>query len=526
MRLGWHRCAVLFAAAIGGACVGGSQFACTEDAQCNDGALEGWCEETGFCSFPDGACESGRRYGTLSGALSSTCVPVDGATGSTTSGEATETTSTTQPTQTESDDTSGGPQPSSIVADPALPRQTMDAFGVHAWDFPFVGGDGWNWRAAQGAFEEVDIGHVRLITLFFAWEPDNDNDDPLTPEWTAFDPTSSIEAEAVAFAGWLADRGYSVSVEKVTFPDWLTPDGGSIPESMAAEFAESAATLSFNLEQAEGVAVDWIDVWNIDYAGSSPFSDQAAHLTAARDLLVVGEKLGLQAPLIGPNAPVSRPDWISTWFADATLADATPAIAVRGSGSYLAEDYVAVGQAALDLGLPVWATDNWYCTEDHGCDEVPAFDATTWHTAWAQAQSNYRLIADARASRVYHGALLGVLSSIDPATGAARPPFHVLKHFANYVPAGSILLTTVVDDPDVLALVFDLPGDGFSAVVLNVGEAPSTLRLAVDDTPPRPAADAVQSAEDAYFQAVTFAAGPDGWPELTLPPQSLTSLRL
>lgn len=49
-------------------------FECQSDAQCEGGH----CERDGWCSFPDDACPSGRRYGGLAGdGLAGTCVPVD-----------------------------------------------------------------------------------------------------------------------------------------------------------------------------------------------------------------------------------------------------------------------------------------------------------------------------------------------------------------------------------------------------------------------------------------------------------------
>lgn len=52
-------------------------FICAEDAECTGGV----CEEAGFCGFPDAGCESGRRYGELSGSLSLQCVPPGADTG-------------------------------------------------------------------------------------------------------------------------------------------------------------------------------------------------------------------------------------------------------------------------------------------------------------------------------------------------------------------------------------------------------------------------------------------------------------
>ena len=42
--------------------------------RCIAGAQEGTCEPSGYCSFPDPFCPSGRRYGELSGALAGVCV--------------------------------------------------------------------------------------------------------------------------------------------------------------------------------------------------------------------------------------------------------------------------------------------------------------------------------------------------------------------------------------------------------------------------------------------------------------------
>jgi hypothetical protein len=52
-----------------------SVFTCHGDQSCVDGATQGTCELTGFCSFPDGTCATGRRYGVYAGGgLGSTCV--------------------------------------------------------------------------------------------------------------------------------------------------------------------------------------------------------------------------------------------------------------------------------------------------------------------------------------------------------------------------------------------------------------------------------------------------------------------
>jgi len=50
-----------------------STYSCSASAMCVD-EQQGTCEPTGFCSFPDATCTSGKRYGSLSGALADQCV--------------------------------------------------------------------------------------------------------------------------------------------------------------------------------------------------------------------------------------------------------------------------------------------------------------------------------------------------------------------------------------------------------------------------------------------------------------------
>ena len=38
-------------------------YRCTKDEQCVRSKTQGFCEENARCSFPDGVCPSGRRYG-------------------------------------------------------------------------------------------------------------------------------------------------------------------------------------------------------------------------------------------------------------------------------------------------------------------------------------------------------------------------------------------------------------------------------------------------------------------------------
>lgn len=98
-------CPLLSALSVGlGACtITPDPFVCTASDQCTGGT----CERTGYCSFPNPDCESGREYGRYSAPeLASTCVPPsahsdshEGSGDATTSGEESSTTGSSSSTR-------------------------------------------------------------------------------------------------------------------------------------------------------------------------------------------------------------------------------------------------------------------------------------------------------------------------------------------------------------------------------------------------------------------------------------------
>jgi len=80
------RLALLFlglAVGTSAGCQLASVFVCAAGYQCELGGVQGTCEDTGYCSFPDDDCESGMSYGEHAGdGLAGECVPVDSGGGS------------------------------------------------------------------------------------------------------------------------------------------------------------------------------------------------------------------------------------------------------------------------------------------------------------------------------------------------------------------------------------------------------------------------------------------------------------
>ncbi len=88
----------------GTACFPTPEYLCQTNKQCVAAENTGVCQYTGLCSFPDDRCPSNQRYTKFAGALSETCVPPAGGSGSgggTDSGENTsDSTTTTDPGST------------------------------------------------------------------------------------------------------------------------------------------------------------------------------------------------------------------------------------------------------------------------------------------------------------------------------------------------------------------------------------------------------------------------------------------
>lgn len=72
----WRQWAGLATAALMGACTSDPGFRCANHEECVDDGVQGVCQVTSYCSFPDDGCASGQRYGGLAGdGLAKVCVP-------------------------------------------------------------------------------------------------------------------------------------------------------------------------------------------------------------------------------------------------------------------------------------------------------------------------------------------------------------------------------------------------------------------------------------------------------------------
>lgn len=97
-------------------CGPAAAFQCENDLDCLRGSqAPGICEGVGYCSFPDGGCESGQRFGEFGGGFGDKCVPSDGSGSSAGSEGDTETGGSTGPGTASSSSASDSSEPNSTV---------------------------------------------------------------------------------------------------------------------------------------------------------------------------------------------------------------------------------------------------------------------------------------------------------------------------------------------------------------------------------------------------------------------------
>lgn len=412
-----------------------------------------------------------------------------------------------------------------IAIDPAITYQTLDGIGANSYAFPYANDIGWDWEAVKFVFDELDIAYVRLAPWLGWWETANDNDDPYTINWNGFGTVNDIiNNHDVPFAQYLHARGIELSVGVWDFggvsewcetcEDWLASGRPrQIPPELYPELGESIAAYILNM-QNHGVPIAFAEVQNepdieagIKYPSPEALCD-AGHIVLEQFDHFALKKVALHAPNL--HAPTNNVPWIDAWFADDVLRERTVAVSYHTWWSVDRRNYEAIWEVAQKYGKPVWATETGY--QDTRIGIAPQ----TWLSSWEYGKSFYRAIAWSHASRVYLWTILGNDAAVGK-DGERYPMFYVFKHFANYIPAGSVLVESQSDDAQVLSLTFARLDGTYSVILLNDNRIEIAVRLT---GLPGSIVEMALTTETAYDVAAT--PGAEG--VFVLPPSSIVSI--
>jgi glucuronoarabinoxylan endo-1,4-beta-xylanase len=360
----------------------------------------------------------------------------------------------------------------------------MDGFGAFGGMHPYASAL-YNQRSLDWQVDTLGLSLLR-ISIPAAMEYRNDNSDP-----DVFDESTICWGYPAEQQDWgdalrrtvdflkaiktRADsRGeqFRVIATSWSAPPWMKDNnsmagGGSIRPEMYAEYAEWVVAFIKVVKKETGIDIFAISLQNEPELAMWYISG-LMNGQQMRDLsIVVGDRLekeGLPTKLFGPESlgPASVGNWAGPILAEPRAARHYYAFACHGyepngitasKGSI--DGWTVLGNLVKKAGKVAWMTE----TAGYGgaTEWAKAFDValgmfismtygnlTGW--TWWQFGDEYEATVEGYS-------LIGDLHDL------SKPPyvsnrFYVHKHFARFVKPGSVRMTAVSDDPDVLVLAF------------------------------------------------------------------------
>ncbi|HRV09349.1 MAG TPA: hypothetical protein P5568_12860, partial [Acidobacteriota bacterium] len=235
--------------------------------------------------------------------------------------------------------------------------------------------DGWGGNFVFG-LENCPVPEFMLTTTRTAWartgmslhlwEPQNDNSDPDTPDWSRFrsridlDDGKETELEReMRMAGRIAELGIPHIISVWYIPDWMQPegDGSRVPEQNWPELMESVGTYLLFLRERFGAEPDYFS-FNEPDLGVYVLQSPDEH---ARRIVQLGGyfgQLGLKTKLLlGDTANASNPAYAETAARTPGVLDYARVLAFHSWNGTISENYRRWSELADGLNLPLAVTE-------------------------------------------------------------------------------------------------------------------------------------------------------------------------
>jgi hypothetical protein len=150
---------------------------------------------------------------------------------------------------------------------------------------------------------------------------------------------------------------------------------------------------------------------------------------------------------------------------------------------------------------------------------------TNWASAFDGAMRYWRAMVWSHASRAYQWTILGH-DAVVSKTGQRYPSFYTLKHMANHIPPGAVLVDSYSDDSAVYPMVFALTNDEYAVIVMNDRSSAVSMTITTNSTPSLVCRTRYTSTQGNYYQSGGAEYPVDGVLTLTLPADSINSINL
>jgi len=378
-----------------------------------------------------------------------------------------------------------------VTIDGSTTFQTLRGWGGNTYGWTLNEWNGWeNDKVYEVAFNELGTTHLRLVSEFECWEPENDDGDPNHFNWAYYES----RFQQADTKGLLVQSDFNMmhmitnSFRKQLLigiwnvPDWMVSDPAKkdhrrLPRTRYAEFAESVAAYLLWARARRGVEIREIVLANEPDGTYLEYSPEEL-----REVIkTVGAKFareGLATKIVAPDlaSPYFDPDlWITTLLADSVAASYLSAISYH---TYYVEDnpdvwnakFARIAELAARKKLEVYYTEigttPW---------NIPN---TSWPWAFDCAQRWHNALTWGNASLGYQWALLGRDYVVNP-DASRNPIFYVLAQFFQHIPVGAVRVAAHASHRDLLVSAFH-HAETQRAQVIFINRAAMNLEVNVD----------------------------------------------
>jgi O-glycosyl hydrolase len=380
--------------------------------------------------------------------------------------------------------------------------------------------------------EDLHVTHVRLRSVWYLLEAENDNDDANSIDFGALarGDTGLVHDELV-LQQLLAESGVTLQFASWRFPYWMigmppewkpaADEKPSLPLEMEDEYVESMAAYILYARERYGFVFDAVSVANEPDIGIYIRGlDPGRLLRISQKLEAVLSRFDYRTRFYLPD--VAAADSIGMKYTREffELDGANEFAAALAYHSYRREPDVVrfFGQEADRLGLPVWVTEQSHT-------HLAVDDRFDWSHAMENAVCLHDVLVNSNATLSLYWSLAmsssGGLGLYIPEEQRWAPAYDMLKHFYNDVPVGSVrILAQSSDRRRVKTTAFRRPdGGGIAVMIINEGVEPVDLSLMLSGARAR-----IQQAIVSQVHDVRN----DRLPSLpiVLPPRSVSTLML
>lgn len=418
--------------------------------------------------------------------------------------------------------------PAKLNVDAGKVRYQLDGFGG---DYCFAIES----PVTQYTLKNLKQAWARTELTATEWEPQNDNEDPNTPNWAAFEardkPGTNLRRE-FELAKQIQDLGIPYVISIWDLPGWLYEDGGTAPRDSRHRIApdkwpELLELLGTYLQYAKrqyGVEPD-LFCFNEANIGVRVLFSPEEHRDAIKRIGAYFKAQGFKTRMLLADAtgPRGTHTYALPAAADPEAMQYVGAVAFHSWGGGSAADYAAWGDLAQRLKLPLLVTE---LGVDAGAWQTHAFDNYSY--AMQEVRMYQELLLHARPQGTMQWeftADYSIVKQDKDEQGQDRitptPRFWFVKHFCNLTPYHSEALTAVSDNPKVLVTSFS-KGPAFTVHVANLGAARSATITGLPANLTR--LQAVRTSAEDSFRKLEPIAVTNGTMKLDLTAQSLLTL--